>query len=236
MIKAVFFDWFNTLAKYNPPREEIQSRVLGEFGFNVSPEKLLPALVSADKDLYDQHADNPITKRSPEERVKIFTQYQMTVLSKAGVDISNNPDILPKILQRAQELSKDNRFVLYEDVIPTLKNIRTKDLKIGIMTNFESGMQAICRELGLEPYVDFIVTSGEAGADKPQPRIFQYALSKAGIEASEAIHVGDQYKIDITGAKGVGINPILLDRFNIYPDVDDCPVIHELAEIIGYLE
>ena len=236
MIKAVFFDWFNTLAKYSPPREEIQSRVLGEFGYDVTPEKLLPALASADKDLYDQHADSPITKRSPEEQAKIFSQYQMTVLQKAGIDISREPDILFKILQRAQELSKDIRFVLFEDVIPTFKIIRNKDLKTGILTNFEASIQSICRELGLESYIDVIITSGEAGADKPQPRIFQYALSKAGVEASEAIHVGDQYKIDIEGAKGVGISPLLLDRFNIYPDVEECPVIHELTEVISYLE
>ena len=38
MIKAVFFDWFNTLARYEPPREQIHSEALREFGFEVPPE------------------------------------------------------------------------------------------------------------------------------------------------------------------------------------------------------
>ena len=49
MIKAVFFDWFNTLAKYSPPREELQSRVLGEFGFDIAADKLITAMQKADK-------------------------------------------------------------------------------------------------------------------------------------------------------------------------------------------
>ena len=236
MIKAVFFDWFNTLAKYSPPREELQSKVLGEFGFDVAPDKLIPALSKADKTLFDLHAENPITKRPPEEQAKIYTQYHMTILSEVGIDISDNPGIIGDILKRSQELSRDLKFILYDDVIPTLKIIREKALSIGILTNIESGMEPMCKELGLEPYIDFIVTSGEAGADKPQPQIFNYAIKKAGINASEAIHVGDQYKIDIAGAKGVGISPILLDRFFLYPDVDDCPVIHRLAEVVDHLE
>ncbi|MFC2070480.1 HAD family hydrolase [Chloroflexota bacterium] len=236
MIKAVFFDWFNTLARYSPPREELQSRTLGEFGINVSAERLLPAILIADKHLFDEHAESPVTKRSPEEQAKIYTQYQQTVLSEAGVDISSSPDMLPKIMKKAQELYKDIKFILYDDVIPTLKTITEKDLTIGILTNIESGMSPICRELGLESYIDFIITSGEAGADKPQPQIFLTALERAGVKAGEALHVGDQYKIDIAGARGVGINPLLLDRFNQYQDIDDCPKIHELSEVIGYLQ
>ncbi len=236
MIKAVFFDWFNTLAKYSPPREEIQSRLLGEFGYDVPPGKLVPALLSADKELYDRHAENPVTDASPEERLKIYLKHQTTILSEVGIDISADPDELNKIFNRAQEMAKDIHFVLYEDVIPTLKNIRTRGLKTGILTNFDSDMRSVCKGLDIESYIDYIITSGEAGANKPQPQIFRYALNIAGVDAGEAIHVGDQYKIDITGAKGAGISPILLDRFNFYPDVDDCPVIHELTEVINYLD
>ncbi|MFC1920871.1 HAD family hydrolase [Chloroflexota bacterium] len=236
MIKAVFFDWFNTLAKYSPPREEIQSRVLGEFGIDISAEKLRPAILTADKNLFDEQADNPILKRTPEEQAKIYTQYQRTVLSEAGVDISGSPDMLPEIMKRSQELYKDIKFVLFDDVIPALKAIKEKNLTIGILTNIESGMEPICRELGIDSYLDLIITSGDAGADKPQPQIFLAALNKAGVKAREAIHVGDQYKIDIAGAMGVGINPLFLDRFDIYPEIDNCPRIHSLTEVIGYLE
>ncbi len=80
-----------------------------------------------------------------------------------------------------------------------------------------------------------MVTSEEAGADKPKPEIFLKALEKAGVDASEAVHVGDQYDLDVVGARGVGISPILIDRYDLYPEVDDCPRIRSLTELAQYL-
>ena len=92
-------------------------------------------------------------------------------------------------------------------------------------------MNPICRELGLEPYLDFVVTSGEVGADKPEPLIFLTALQRAGVDASQAVHVGDQYNLDVLGARGVGITPILIDRYDLSPQVSDCLRIHRLTEL-----
>ncbi len=236
MIKAVFLDWFNTLAQYSPPREELQSKVLGEFGINVSPDKILPAILIADKNLFDEHASSPVTKRSPEEQAKIYALYQQTVLTEAGVDISDSPALLPKVMKRAQELYRDIQFVLFDDVIPAVKTLKERGLTLGLVTNMEMEMRPLCKELGLGPYLNFVVTSSEVGSDKPQPRIFLEALKRAGAEAREVLHVGDQYKIDVDGARGAGINPLLLDRFNQYPEVDDCPRIHSLSEVVEHLQ
>jgi putative hydrolase of the HAD superfamily len=235
LIKAVFFDWFNTLARYNPPREKLQSEALREFGIEVSPEVILPAILTADKDLFDEQAITPITKRSPEEQMKIYTRYQQTVLDEIGVDISDNPGIVYKILKKAQELYGDIDYALFDDVLPTLKSLKEKNLTMGLVTNMDMDMRPVCKELGLGSYLNFFITSFEVGADKPQPQIFLEALTRAGVEAPEALHVGDQYKIDAVGAMGVGINALLLDRFNQYPEITDCPLIHGLDEVTGYL-
>ena len=55
--------------------------------------------------------------------------------------------------------------------------------------HIDRDMIPICHKLGLEPYLDFVVTSAEAGADKPGPAIFLTALQKAGVDAEEAVHV-----------------------------------------------
>jgi putative hydrolase of the HAD superfamily len=235
LIKAVFLDWFNTLARYDPPREELQSQALREFGINISPEKIMPGLLTADRDYFEENAISPIRQRSPEEQAKIYSRYQQTILTEAGVNVSNEPDILLKIMKKAQQLYKDIRFVLFDDVLSTLKTLKEQNLTLGLLTNLDTDMRPICSELGLEPYIDFIVTSGEIGADKPKPPIFLAALQQAGVEASEAVHVGDQYKLDAVGAMGVGINPILIDRYNLYPEITDCPRIHSLTELTEYL-
>jgi len=235
LIKAIFFDWFNTLAHYNPPREELHSQALREFGINISPQKIIPGLLIADRDYFEENATFPIRQRSPEEQGTIWTHYQQTVLTEAGVNVPNDSDILVKIMKKAQELYKDIKFVLFDDVLPTLKTLKKQNLTLGLLTNLDTNMKPICSELGLESYIDFIVTSGEAGADKPKPPIFLMALQQAGVKASEAVHVGDQYKLDVIGAMGVGINPVLIDRYNLYPEVTDCPRIHSLTELGEHL-
>ena len=236
MIKAIFFDWFNTLAHYDPPREELQSQVLKAFGINVSPQQVMPALFVADREFFEEQAALPVRQRSPEEQAQIYTRYQQTILTEAGIELPDEPDILLKIMKKARELAQGMRFILFEDVIPTLKTLQEQNFTLGLLTNLDKDMTPMCRELGLEPHLNFTVTSAEAGADKPQPPIFLSALEKAKVSPSEAVHVGDQYKIDIAGARGVGINPILLDRYDLYPEVDDCPRIRCLTDLTRYLQ
>ena len=133
------------------------------------------------------------------------------------------------------EQFKEVTFALFDDVLSTLKALRQQNYILGLLTNLGNDMVAICRQLGLESYLNFVVTAKEVGADKPEPPIFLAALDKAGVSASEAVHVGDQYKLDVIGARAVGIKPILIDCYDMYPEVSDCPRIHSLTELAQHL-
>ena len=236
MIRAVFFDWSNTLARYIPPREELQSQALREFGINISPQKITPGLSIADRYLFQESAVSPIRLRSPREQAAVFARYEQMVLTEVGADIPTDSDIFSNLLKKLAELYKRLKFVLYDDVLSSLRTLKERGLILALVTNMDADMNPICRELELADYLNFIVTSSEVGASKPQPRIFLSALQYAGVRASEAVHVGDQYDIDIAGAVGVGIQPILLDRYDLFPDVTDCPRIHSLSEVAQYLD
>ena len=233
MIKAIFFDWFNTLACYEPPREEVHSQALKEFNIEVSPERILPGVLKADTYFFEENANSPIGKRDPEEQAEVWTHYQQIVLDSVGVKL--NQELLAKVVKKVGELFKETRWALFEDVLPTLKTLKEQDFILGLLTNLAQDMNPLFQELNLEPYLDFVVTSKEVGVDKPNPLIFQAALQRASVEASEAVHVGDQYKMDVVGARGVGINPLLIDRYDLYPDFRDCPRIRSLTELAGYL-
>ncbi len=233
MIKAIFFDWFNTLAHDRPPREELESQALKEPGFDVSPKAISPGLYLADKNYYEENARLPIRQRSKEEQTKIYTGFQRIILKEAG--ITPNDDLVFKLMSRMLQLNASMKFVLFDDVSATLKALKEKKLTLGLLTNLQSEVDSMCRELGIAAYLDFTVTSGEVGADKPQPPIFLKALEKAKAKASETIHVGDQYQNDVLGARGVGISPILLDRADYYAEITDCPRIKSLTEVIKYL-
>ena len=233
MIKAIFFDWFNTLARYEPPREELHSQVLHGFGIELSPDKLIPAVLVADRYFFEENAISPVGKRSREEQAEAYIHYTEIMLNEVGVKPSK--ELLLDIFKKGQRLFGALKFILFDDTLPTLKTLKERKFILGSLTNYDKDMASICHELGVDPYLDFVVTSGEVGVDKPRPPIFLKALEKANVEASEAVHVGDQYQIDVTGARGVGITPILIDRYNLYPEVTDCRRIKSLTELAQFL-
>ncbi len=233
MIKAVFFDWFYTLARFEPPRHQLYGRAFREFGIELPPEKVMRGILIADQYFFEENAKSSVAERSPEEQLEVYIHYPNTILTEAR---AKAPEDLPlKIIKRVREQFKGVAFSLFDDVLPTLKVLKQQNLTLGLLTNLNSDMVSICRGLGLESYIDFVVTSKEAGADKPSPPIFLAALDKAGVNASEAVHVGDQYKLDVIGARGIGIKPILVDRYDTYPEVSDCPRIHSLTELAQHL-
>ncbi|MEI6666921.1 MAG: HAD family hydrolase [Acidobacteriota bacterium] len=86
---------------------------------------------------------------------------------------------------------------------------------IGIISNNVVGEQLEkIRVCGLEPYLDTIVISEEAGVAKPDPRIFSIALARIGCEAEEAVMVGDAWENDVVGARAAGIRAVWFNRFD----------------------
>lgn len=233
MIKAVFFDWFNTLAHFEPPRAELYSRAFQQFGIELAPKAIMRGILAADLYYFEENAESPVEKRSAEEQAEVYSYYPKAILAEAGVKVAEELPL--KILKIVRQQFKDDAVVLFDDVLSTLKTLKERWLILGLLTNATKDTLSLHRKLGLEGYLDFVVTSQEAGADKPKPPIFLAALDRARVKAFEALHVGDQYQLDVVGARGAGINPILIDRYDLYPEVSNCPRIRSLTELAQYL-
>ncbi len=65
---------------------------------------------------------------------------------------------------------------------------------------------------GLLPFFRKVLTSADAGYYKSDPRLFEALLDGLGVQASEAVHVGDSYRFDVEGAKRAGLRAIWLNR------------------------
>jgi len=231
MIKAVFFDFYNTLVSFDPPREELQARVCREFGIEVDRSRLPRGYWRADDFMSRENARVPINSRSREELEQFWAEYEATLLEEAGVDLPG--DLALRIFTRVRQL--DRRLVLYDDVLPTLEALKLRRVVMGIVSNLNRNLDGYCEELGLTPYIDFALTSSEVGAEKPHPPIFLAALERAAVNHGEAMHVGDQYYSDVLGARGANIQPLLVDRDGFWQAVSDCPRIRSLKEIPSYL-
>jgi putative hydrolase of the HAD superfamily len=58
------------------------------------------------------------------------------------------------------------------------------------------------------------------------------------VEARRCIYVGDNYYDDCLGSRKVGMNTLIINRFGSLgvEEIDDCPVIHRLSDILNYIE
>jgi HAD superfamily hydrolase (TIGR01509 family) len=234
VIKAVFFDWFNTLAHYDPPREALVQQALQELGYSIPLKAVSQGLYLADKQYYEEGPRVSHGERAQEERARLYMRTQQTLLR--AIEITPTDDLTARLVMRTRELMSRMRFVLYDDVLPALKVVRELGLTTGLLTNLQREVDSACRQLGISQYLDFAVTSLEVGADKPQPPIFLRALELARAKPEEAVHVGDQYRNDVLGARGVGIKGLLIDRSDLNADVTDCPRLRSLTEITRHLE
>jgi putative hydrolase of the HAD superfamily len=231
MIKAVFFDFFNTLVGYETPREQVYMEVCAKYGIKVDQKALLKAFPVADKYLRDQFRIKPSNKRSKLNMFNLYLNHAIVLLSNSGVKM--NKMMAFQIVLNWLKYKWD--FIPFQDGLDILKYCKENNYLIGVISNIDKDMADLFLKLGMKPYVDFYVTSQEAGCDKPAPGIFNLALKKANLKPGETVYIGDQYESDMLGAQGVGIQGILIDRNNWFSEIKDCPRIQNLTELKPYL-
>lgn len=104
---------------------------------------------------------------------------------------------------------------LNEGVLELFEYLKENKIKIAICTDLTTNIQhRKLRKLEIDKYIDCIVTSEEAGAEKPNIKMFNLCLKKLQISNNEAFYVGDSFKKDIVGANNAGILPIWYTRLN----------------------
>ena len=231
MIKAVFFDLYHTLIHYDPPREVLVTQALKDFGIDMNPEVFSRPLVAADEFIYEEIARQPLSQRSQEEKITLYMEHQAIMLREAGIEADKK--LAFGLLGKMQQYKMN--LVLFDEVEAALTDLKSRGLILGLISNVEQDMNDTLIKLKLNTWLDLIVTSLDAGTGKPQPEIFREALRQANVQPEEALYVGDQYRVDVLGARGAGITGILIDRTDYHQDITDCPKIHSLLEIADYL-
>ncbi len=118
----------------------------------------------------------------------------------------------------------------------TLENLRDKGYRMAVISNFDYAPTAhfLIDKFRIRRFFEQIVISEEVGWRKPNPIIFTSALELLEISPGEALLVGDNFKADVAGAKGVGIDAVWLSNKNHAPE-DLCPepdyIIRALPDI-----
>ncbi len=97
--------------------------------------------------------------------------------------------------------------VPYPDAMKCLDTLK-KHFHIGVIANQNLGTQKRLEENGLMRYIDLVVASAEEGVAKPDRRIFEIALGRAGCDPGSAVMIGDRIDNDIIPAKRLGMKTV----------------------------
>jgi putative hydrolase of the HAD superfamily len=190
--RAVFLDALGTLVDLEPPWVHLAPAV----GLEPGDERLIRA-VRAEMAYYKEHSHEG---RDEESLVDLRQRCADVLSAELGQPVS------------AAELVDSVRFNTFPDVAEALASLRSRELTLLVVSNWDRSLGEVLRRCGLDAAVDGVVTSAEVGSRKPDPAIFDSALQMADCTADEALHVGDTAEEDVDGARAAGIRVLLLDR------------------------
>jgi putative hydrolase of the HAD superfamily len=225
--KAVIFDIFGTLVDIFSLEEyrvfiNDMCAVLG-----VSPEAFM--------NRWDEAADERALGRVP-------VAEQLRALCRGlGVDVT------PAQLERAVEMRVDfvrGALVPRGDAAETLGRLREGGLKVGVISDCSEEVVAAWPDTPLAPLVDEAVLSAGVGMKKPDPRVYELACERLGVEPAACLFVGDGGSRELTGASSVGMDAVLIrtpedtgdDAFRRDAEEWDGPKISALKEVLALVE
>ena len=224
MLRTVFLDAGGVLVFPNWARVQA---ALSRHGVDVDAELLARVEPRARKQIDEQRTIGATTDAS---RGWLFFDL---ILERAGI---------PRSEATAAALSElhvyhqaNNLWELVPDgVRPALAALRARGLTLVVVSNANGTVRAKLDRIELGSFFDCVIDSCDVGVEKPDPRIFEIALARAGAVRETTIHVGDLYHVDVLGARAAGLRAVLLDETNLHANVD-CPRVSSLAELVDQI-
>jgi FMN phosphatase YigB (HAD superfamily) len=223
-IRAVSFDLGHTLVF---PRYEVYQELLSDNGVRVGKADMV-AMESRLRPWFDARitADGSLKEA-------IWTDYYHRFFGGLG---AANEDIVP-MLYALMDRHKEGIGIFsvpLEGAHELLLDLRQLGLIVACVSNNDGRLEAAVAQLGWSDCFDLLVDSQTIGFSKPDPRIFEHALSQLGLEPDELLHVGDYHSMDVVGARNAGVIGILFDPEGAYEEID-CPVIGDMSEVKSHL-
>jgi putative hydrolase of the HAD superfamily len=215
-LRAVLLDAMGTLLTFEPPAPLLRAE-LRRAGVQVSAE----AAKAAIRDEIAYYRAHLHEGRDAASLADLRRRAAEAMRPALGVDGDLTEALLASL-----------RFHAFPDAAPALMELRSRGLRLVVVSNWDHSLHERLAETGLAPLVDAAVASAELGHAKPDQAIFEHGLELAGVEAGAALHVGDSQREDVEGALAAGLRAVLVARGERPPAA--VPVIGSLAELPQY--
>ncbi|WP_164779547.1 HAD family hydrolase [Paenibacillus kobensis] len=136
-------------------------------------------------------------------------QFLAAVLEERNID---QPDLAHKLATTYGE-ERDLAITIFPDSIDAIQQLRSKGIKLAMITNGNSKMQwEKINRFDLAPLFDLIVVEGDLGIGKPDERIYAHVLEQLDVAADEAWMVGDNFEWEVAAPQRLGIRGVWVDH------------------------
>lgn len=218
MVRAVLFDVGNTLILASPRFWLLP--FLEERGLKPAKDPRAAALAAFR--FYEEHH---LQACDLETALELWREFHRRLF--AGMGLEAHAESL------SRELVANWKNPRFWPVVPgahaTLGALRERGYALAVVSNWDATLPEILEVVGLRPYFHHLSVSALSGMAKPDPRLFQEALSALGVAPEEAVHVGDS-EADLRGAEAAGVRPLLFDPLGENPEA-----LHRLEGVLDYL-
>lgn len=145
-------------------------------------------------------------------------------------------DVTPEELHREYCYCFPSHTTLFDDAVNTLRVLRERGYKTGIITNGSRLLQNRKLDIsGLRPLLDVVVVSGDEGVHKPDPELFRRVAARLCLAPEQCVYVGDHPLNDIQGAGEAGMHTVFLNAGDFSPP-DGVPVADTPTDVLAIIE
>lgn len=227
---VVVFDAAGTLVGRETPDhfEEYFVIAAQEVGYTISIETVRASVERIYTETKKNLSDTRMT--TPTQARRYWVDLYEAVLHDAGID----GDIRAGIERFYDRFQEGDFLDVYSDVRPALDMLEKRGIRTGVLSNWSEHLEEILRRLGLRDCFEFVIVSAVVGCEKPDGQIFDLMVSATDVPRQRILYVGDDPEEDIHAAQDMGIDALLIDRYDRYGRFR-LPSIRSLAEIQGYL-
>ncbi len=211
--KAVFFDVGSTLVHPEPSVAETFVAIARDRGHCVTLADVEPHMAAVDQFYAEEYLRDGDFWCSHERACAIWYDMYRYLAQLTGLE----RDAEGMAVAMREAYRHADQWALYGDVKPCLRALKKRGLLLGVISNWDDGLEDLLRRLKLLVYFDDVVSSAAVGYRKPDRVIFELALERLDVEAACAVHVGDLPEADGDGASSAGIRPVIVDRRKAHP-------------------
>lgn len=211
---AILFDLDDTIIAFDVLRDECWKNTLNEFSGSFQPdtiEEVLSAILKESDFFWSDPQRHALWRMDLQKGRRRVVELAFESVGLKDLALSR------RVADRFSEL-KDATIRLFPQALDTLKLLRSKGIRLALVTNGSAQSQrAKIERFGLGDYFDAILIEGEMGFGKPDNRIYLTALSMLGVDCKDAWMVGDNLLFDVLQPQSLGIRGVWIDNKNTDP-------------------